>query len=257
MGMLEGKVAIVTGSSSGIGRAIAVRYAREGASVVLADVRDAPVEGGPSTLQVIEDADGTALDVKADVSAWHDVDRLIASAVERFGRLDIMVNNAAVYTSTNLLQTSEAQWDFVAGVNLRGMFFGCKRAVQQMLTQEPVDEVRGRIVNVSSQHGMIASPGDFPYGVTKGGTVQMTRQIAVDHAQDLIVCNAVAPGKIITGKPGAAIDPKALDYSRSRTPWPRLGRPEDVAGAAVFLGSNLATYVSGINLMVDGGWMAG
>jgi NAD(P)-dependent dehydrogenase (short-subunit alcohol dehydrogenase family) len=93
--------------------------------------------------------------------------------------------------------------------------------------------------------------------VTKGGTVQLTRQVAVDHARDLIVCNAVAPGKIITGKPGTANDPQALEYSRQRTPWPRLGRPEDVAGAALFLASPLASFVTGINLMVDGGWMAG
>lgn len=257
MGMLQGKVAVVTGASSGLGRAIAIRYASEGARVVLADLRDTPIEGGPDTRQVIEQAGGTVVSCRADVANWLDVDRMVATAVEHFGRLDIMVNNAAVYTDTTLLETSEEQWEWVTRVNLRGMFFGCKRAIQQMLTQEPVNEARGRIVNISSQHGMVASPGDFPYGVTKGGTVQMTRQIAVDHARDLIVCNAVAPGKIITGKSGAAIDPEALDYSRRRTPWPRLGRPEDVAGAALFLGSDLATYVTGINLMVDGGWMAG
>ncbi|RUX84794.1 SDR family oxidoreductase, partial [Mesorhizobium sp. M7A.F.Ca.CA.004.08.1.1] len=90
-----------------------------------------------------------------------------------------------------------------------------------------------------------------------GGIVQMTRQIAVDHADDLIVCNAIAPGKIVTGKPGVANEPDALDYSRRRTPWPRLGHPSDVAGAALFLASDMASYVTGINLMVDGGWMAG
>ena len=126
-----------------------------------------------------------------------------------------------------------------------------------MLTQAPVDDVRGRIINISSQHGMVACPGDFPYSVSKGGIVQMTRQIAVDHADDLIICNAIAPGKIITGKPGVANDPDALAYSRMRTPWPRLGRPTDVAGAALFLASDMASYVTGINLMVDGGWMAG
>jgi glucose 1-dehydrogenase len=257
MGMLENKVAVVTGASSGLGRAIAIRYAREGAKVVLADLRDAPIEGGMGTHEVIEAAGGTALACQADVAKWADVDRLITMTVEHFGRLDIMVNNAATYTGTNLLETTEEQWERVMRVNLSGMFFGCKRAVQQMLTQEPVDEVRGRIVNISSQHGMVASPGDFPYGVSKGGTVQLTRQIAVDHARDLIVCNAVAPGKIITGKPGAANDPEALDYSRRRTPWPRLGRPEDVAGAALFLASDLASFVTGVNLMVDGGWMAG
>ncbi len=257
MGLLEGKVAVVTGASSGLGRAIAVRYAQEGARVVLADVRDEPIEGGETTQVVIESFGGTAMSVATDVSSWERVDRLIVGAVERFGRLDVMVNNAATYTSTNLVQTSESQWDQVLRVNLTGMFHGCKRAVQQMLGQEPVDEVRGRIVNISSQHGMVASPGDFPYGVTKGGTVQLTRQVAVDHARDLIVCNAVAPGKIITGKPGAANDPRALEYSHQRTPWPRLGRPEDVAGAALFLASPLASFVTGINLMVDGGWMAG
>lgn len=257
MGLLENKVAVVTGASSGLGRAIAIRYAAEGARVVLADVREAPVEGGDTTRIAIKRAGGSAIDVLTDVSRWDEVDRLVAIAVERYGRLDVMVNNAATYTGTNLLETSQAQWEKVLQVNLTGMFNGCKRAVQQMLTQEPVDEVRGRIVNVSSQHGMVASPGDFPYGVTKGGTVQLTRQVAVDHARDLIVCNAVAPGKIITGKPGAANDPRALEYSRQRTPWPRLGRPEDVAGVALFLASPLASFVTGINLMVDGGWMAG
>jgi NAD(P)-dependent dehydrogenase (short-subunit alcohol dehydrogenase family) len=248
---------VVTGASSGLGRAIALRYAAEGARVALADVREEPVEGGATTLALIEAAGGKAFFLDTDVGQWSDIDRLITATVERFGRLDVMVNNAATYTSTNLLESTEAQWERVLRVNLTGMFFGCKRAVQQMLTQEPSDEVRGRIVNISSQHGMVASPGDVPYGVSKGGTVQLTRQIAVDHAPDLIVCNAVAPGKIITGKPGTANDPDALDYSRRRTPWPRLGRPEDVAGAALFLGSGLASFVTGINLMVDGGWMAG
>ncbi|MDR6376786.1 SDR family NAD(P)-dependent oxidoreductase [Paraburkholderia caledonica] len=257
MGLLEKKVAVVTGASSGLGRAIAIRYAAEGARVVLADLREAPIEGGDTTQIAIERAGGTAISVPTDVSHWEEVDRLVDIAVERYGRLDVMVNNAAIYTSTNLVETTQTQWEQVVRVNLTGMFNGCKRAVQQMLTQEPADEVRGRIVNISSQHGMVASPGDFPYGVTKGGTVQLTRQIAVDHARDLIVCNAVAPGKIITGKPGAANDARALEYSHQRTPWPRLGRPEDVAGAALFLASPLASFVTGINLMVDGGWMAG
>jgi len=257
MGLLDNKVAVVTGASSGLGRAIAVRYAAEGARVILADVQEAPIEGGEPTQIVIERAGGNAISVPTDVSQWEEIDRLVSIAVERHGRLDVMVNNAAIYTDSNLLDTSQKQWEQVIQVNLTGMFYGCKRAVQQMLEQDPINEVRGRIVNVSSQHGMVASPGDFPYGVTKGGTVQLTRQVAVDHARDLIVCNAVAPGKIITGKPGAANDPRALEYSHQRTPWPRLGRPDDVAGAAVFLASSLASFVTGINLMVDGGWMAG
>jgi glucose 1-dehydrogenase len=257
MGLLDGKVAVVTGASSGLGRAIAIRFAMEGARVVLADRQEMPIEGGDPTSVEIDRIGGAAVSHPTDVSRWVDVDQLISATVERYGRIDVMVNNAATYTGTNLVQTSEDQWGQVLQVNLTGMFYGCKRAVQQMLMQDPLDEVRGRIVNISSQHGMVASPGDFPYGVTKGGTVQLTRQVAVDHARDLIVCNAVAPGKIITGKPGAANDPQALEYSRQRTPWPRLGRPEDVAGAALFLASPLASFVTGINLMVDGGWMAG
>jgi glucose 1-dehydrogenase len=257
MGYLEGKVAIVTGASSGIGRAIARRYAAEGASVAIADLLEAPIEGGLPTKAVIEQAGGVADYHPANIADWEAVDCMVAATVARFGRLDIMVNNAAIYTSTNLLETTPEQWQRVIGVNLTGFFFCCKRAVGQMLDQEPVNGVRGRIINISSQHGMIACPGDFPYSVSKGGIVQMTRQIAVDHAGDLIVCNAIAPGKIITGKPGIANDADALDYSRRRTPWPRLGEPEDVAGAALFLASELSSYVTGVNLMVDGGWMAG
>jgi NAD(P)-dependent dehydrogenase (short-subunit alcohol dehydrogenase family) len=254
---LKGKIAIVTGASSGIGRAIARRFAAEGASVVIADRDEAPTEGGTPTKAVIERAGGIADYLPTDIADWVAVDRMVTTTIERFGRLDIMVNNAAIYTSTNLLETTPEEWHRVIGVNLTGFFFCCKRAVGQMLSQEPVNGVRGRIINISSQHGMIACPGDFPYSVSKGGIVQMTRQIAVDHAGDLIVCNAIAPGKIVTGKPGIANNPDALDYSRRRTPWPRLGAPDDVAGAALFLASEMSSYVTGVNLMVDGGWMAG
>ncbi|MBZ9765404.1 glucose 1-dehydrogenase [Mesorhizobium sp. CA6] len=257
MALLAGKTVIVTGASSGIGRAIALKFAAEGASVVVADMVEQPIEDGESTTDMIRSAGGAAIYVKTDISDWSAVDALVGATVAQFGRLDVMVNNAAIYTSTNLIETTPEQWNRVIGVNLTGFFYCNKRAVTQMLTQAPVNEVRGRIINISSQHGMVACPGDFPYSVSKGGIVQMTRQIAVDHADDLIVCNAIAPGKIITGKPGVANDPDALEYSRRRTPWPRLGHPNDVAGAALFLASDMASYVTGINLMVDGGWMAG
>ncbi|TPI30270.1 SDR family oxidoreductase [Mesorhizobium sp. B3-1-9] len=257
MALLANKTAIVTGASSGIGRAIALKFATEGANVVVADTAEQPIEGGQGTADMIRSASGTATYVRTDISDWNAVDVLVGTTIAQFGRLDVMVNNAAIYTSTNLIETTPEQWNRVIGVNLTGFFYCNKRAVMQMLTQAPLNDVRGRIINISSQHGMVACPGDLPYSVSKGGIVQMTRQIAVDHARDLIVCNAIAPGKIITGKPGVANDPDALDYSRRRTPWPRLGHPNDVAGAALFLASDMASYVTGINLMVDGGWMAG
>ena len=181
----------------------------------------------------------------------------MASAVERYGRLDVMVNNAAIFTGHALLETTEEEWDRTMAVNVKGVFFGCKRAVQQMLTQTPVGDARGRIVNISSQHGMISCPGDIAYGVSKSACVYITRQIAADYGEQQIVCNAVAPGKILTGRQEPeTIGEAALAYSRSRTPMPRLGRPADVASAALFLASDAASYITGENLMVDGGWMA-
>lgn len=184
---------------------------------------------------------------------------MVSAAVEGHGRLDVLVNNAVLAGkhSKPLLQTEDADWDAMMAVNLRGPFMLCQAAVRRMLTQAPVGGVRGRIVNITSQHGMVGAPGHFAYAVGKGGLVQMTRQVAVEHGRDGIICNAVAPGKIITGTPGdLSQDEESLNYVRSRTPLTRLGEPTDVASAVAFLASEQATYISGINLLVDGGWMA-
>ena len=253
---LQDSSVIVTGGASGIGKAIALRLAAEGARIVVADLTEQPREGGAQTVAAIRQAGGTAQFVTADVSSWADVDRLVSTAVAAHGGLDVMVNNAAIGVAKPLLETTEDDWDRVMAVNAKGVFFGCKRAVQQMLSQPLREEVRGRIVNISSQHGMIRAPGDFAYGTGKAAVVYMTRQIAGDYAADGIVCNAVAPGKILTGKTGPAIAPEAMAYSESRTPWPRLGRPRDVANAVLFLASDEASFMTGENLMVDGGWMS-
>jgi NAD(P)-dependent dehydrogenase (short-subunit alcohol dehydrogenase family) len=255
--LLAGKTAVVTGASSGIGRAIAVSFAGEGASVVIADITEQPIEGGETTLEIIARAGGTASFHKTDVGRWDEVDSLIRATVARHGRLDVMVNNAATYSGTALLQTRPEQWEDVMRVNLTGMFYGCKRAVEQMITQEPRCEVRGRVINLGSQQGIVTCPGDLPYGVSKAGAIYITRQIAVDYANHLIVCNCISPGKIVTGAPGLAKDPARLEYQRRRTPWPRFGRPQDVANAAVFLASDRASFITGSNLVIDGGWLAG
>jgi NAD(P)-dependent dehydrogenase (short-subunit alcohol dehydrogenase family) len=251
---LEGRVAVVTGGASGLGRAIALRFADEGAFVVVGDVRPDPREGGAPTGDLLGER-GVVLE--ADASRWDDIDRLVETAVDRGGQLDVMVCNAGIAGrfSKPLLETTEEDWDTIVGVNLRGVFLCCKRAVAQMLEQEPIGEVRGRVVNISSQHGMVGPPGHVAYAASKGGVVNLTRQIAVDYGPRGVLVNAVAPGKILTGSPEQQ-DPDTLAYSHARTPFHRLGRPEDVAGAALFLASDDSGYVSGTNLLVDGGWMA-
>ena len=255
-GRLDGKVAVVTGGSSGIGRAIARLFAAEGARVVVADVTEAVVEGGAPVVEVIRAAGQEAEFVRCDVSLAADVEALFAETVARHGGVDVLVNNAAVRAGVPLAETEEALWDRVVAVNLKGAFLCARAAIRQMLRQPIVNEARGRIVNISSQHGMIAAPEDFAYGVSKSGLVYMTRQNAADYGRQHIACNAVAPGKILTGKGGRAVEPRWIEYSEARTPWPRLGVPEDVARAALFLASGEASYVNGHNLMVDGGWMA-
>jgi NAD(P)-dependent dehydrogenase (short-subunit alcohol dehydrogenase family) len=219
---------IVTGAASGIGRAIARLFAAEDARVVIADVTQQVIEGGAPTIDVIAAEGGKAVYLPTDVSQREQVDAMVAETVSRYGRLDGIVNNACIRHARPLLEMDEGDWERVLKVNLTGTYLCCRAAVGQMITQEPRGEVRGRIVNLSSP----------------------------DYATQGIVCNAVAPGKIQTGAAGRAIDPAVLDRAHRRTPWPRLGRPDDVARAALFLASDDASFVTGINLMVDGGWTA-
>ena len=252
MKRLQGKTALVTGASSGIGRAIAQKFADEGALLLLMDVTDQVREGGQPTHEKL----GVPW-FKGDVSSEADAEEAVRRAAAPTGRLDIVVNDAVYNIGGKLADTSLADWNRSIEVNLTGVFLMCRAAVRQMQGQEIRNEVRGRIVNISSQHGMIAAPEAVAYGTTKAGVVYLTRQVAVDYAKENIVCNAVAPGKILTGKPGRAIEPRWIDYSHARTPLPRLGRSEDVANAVLFLASDEATFITGENLMVDGGWMAG
>jgi glucose 1-dehydrogenase len=251
--------AIVTGGASGIGRAIARRLAADGFYVLVADVRREPLTGGEPTDALIAAGGGDAEYVAADVAREADCEALVARAIERCGALDVLVNNAVLAGahSKPLLDTEPGDWDAMMAVNLRGPYLLCRAAVRGMLGQAPRGDARGRIVNITSQHGMVGAPGHFAYAVGKGGLVQMTRQVAVEHGRDGVLCNAVAPGKIVTGAPGdLSADEASLRYVQSRTPFSRLGQPEDVAGAVAFLASDAATYISGATLLVDGGWMA-
>jgi len=250
---------VVTGSSSGIGQAIAVRLAADGFWVLLADVRRDPITGGTPTDELIAKQGGRCEFRRADVASSADCQALLDRAVSHVGRLDVLVNNAAIAGdhSKPVAGTEDADLDAILAVNLRGPFVLCRGAVRQMLTQPMRNDARGRIINITSQHGMVGAPGHAAYAVSKGALVQLTRQVAVEYGREGIICNAVAPGKIVTGTPGdLSQSADTADYVRSRTPFRRLGQPGDVAAAVAFLASDDATYISGVNLMVDGGWMA-
>ena len=169
----------------------------------------------------------------------------------------MIVNNAVVAgpDARGLLETSEDDWDLVLDVGLRGLFLRCQRAVRQMLTQEPYGEVRGRMINISSQHGMVGAPGTLAYSAMKGGVVNLTRQIAVDFAGQGIVCNAIAPGKIVVPREGGQ-DPALLSYAHARTPWPPWEPPRTLPRLAVFLASDDCRFMTGANVLIDGGLTA-
>ena len=255
-GKLNDRVIVVTGSSSGIGRAIALLFAAEGASIIAADLRPDPVEGGEQTHHMIASSGGKACFVQTDMGNSNDVAALVPAAVAEFGRVDVVVNNAATYVSKTLLETSDEEWDRVQRVNVAGVFGLCRSAVRQMIDQPSAGEVRGRIVNIGSQHGIVAAPRDIAYGTSKSAMMYLTRQIAVDYATEGIVCNTVAPGKIFTGKGGRELESEWQALWKSKTPWPRAGDVGDVARAALFFASDDATFITGATLMVDGGWSA-
>jgi len=257
---LTDRTALVTGATSNIGRAIAVRLAADGFWVLLADVRRDPITGGEPTDDLIRASGGACEYLAADVSDRQDCDGLVDRAAAKAGRLDVLVNNAALagHHSKPLLGTEDGDFDAIMAVNLRGPFMLCRAAVRQMLTQEPRGPARGpargRIVNITSQHGMAGAPGHAAYAVSKAGLIQLTRQIAVEYGRDGIICNGVAPGKVVTGTPGDLSQSETTAaYVRSRTPFARFGEPEDVAQAAVWLASDQSDYVHGTTIYVDGG----
>lgn len=254
---LKGKSALVTGASSGIGRAIALRLAQAGATVWASDITMDVVEGGPPVAEPLAQMSPASRFALLDVRDHAACAQLCADIRHQHGRLDIVVPSAMTPGRGSLPDTTPEDWQRVMDVNMTGMFNILSGALAQMRDQTVENDERGRIVVIGSQHGMVAAPGAFSYGVSKAAVLQMMRQVAVEHADEGIICNAVSPGKILTGKTGPAIAEDVLAYSQARTPLPRLGRPADVAEAVVFLANPTTTYITGHNLLVDGGWMAG
>ncbi|GBD13188.1 Dihydroanticapsin 7-dehydrogenase [bacterium HR24] len=254
---LQGKVAIVTGAASGIGRATAVLFGQEGARVMCADLNG---EGARAAAEAVAAQGGEAAWTQVDVSREEDVQRMVQETVQRFGRLDILFNNAGVELAAPVTQVPEERWDWLLDINLKGVYLGCKHAIPEMLKVGG-----GAIVNTASGAGLMGIAGLSTYCASKGGVVLLTKSLAVEWAAQGIRVNAVCPGVIRTPMVerglrtlGGTADPEEA-WRRLGLVHPigRVGQPEEVARAVLFLASDEASFITGVALPVDGGWAAG
>ena len=250
---LKDKVALITGAGSGIGQASAIKFAQSGAKVVVVDIQR---EGNDETVSSIRAAGGTATSVYADVTDSEAVHRMVRAAVDTYGRLDILFNNAGISIRGTIIEMDEESFDRLFAVNVKGVFLGCKEAIPIMKSQGG-----GVILNTASQLGVVGVEGSPVYPATKGAVVQMTRCLALDHAADGIRVNCICPGPIDT--PLARLgrertgDPEAALRSRlASIPLGRIGTPQEMANVAAFLCSDEASFVTGAAILADGGWTA-
>ena len=278
---LQDRIALVTGASSGLGRAICLAYAAEGAKVCCVDIYESPrsktnaetgkaddynnrIEG-ESTVHELRRLHGTdvATFVKADVTLALDVEAAITHCVARFGRLDIMANNAGISVESThprplgIHETSESDWDKTMSINAKGVFLGCKYAITQMLKQDliPGSKDRGWIVNTASIQALVAYYATPAYCASKGAVSMLTKQVALDYAPHRIHCNALCPGFLrTTMTQNLQNDPQAQAEIDKAHPFGGMGRVEDVAKAAVFLASDDVAWITGVSLPIDGGY---
>lgn len=250
---LSGKVALVTGSSQGIGQAIAIRLAAEGANVVI-NYRSHP-EGAQETLSLVEAAGGkcypvSGLTVQADTGMVADVERMIAESIAHFGTLDILVNNAGIEKNADFWNVTEADYDAVLNVNLKGVFFATQGFVRHLIQEKKP----GKVINISSVHEELPFPHFAAYCASKGGLKMLTRNLAVELAPYGITINNVAPGAIETPINTKLLnDPEKLSALLNNIPLGRLGKPKDVASLVAFLASEESDYITGTTVFVDGG----
>jgi len=250
MGKLDGKTALITGSASGIGRATALLFSKEGASVVVADF---VVDGGEETVRMIKEAGGEAIFVEADVRRAADVKKMIQTAVGSYGRIDILYNNAGVQGKWVFAgDTPDEEWDRIIDTNLKGVFLGSKYVLPVML-----DQGGGVIVSTASTAGLVGLPGLPVYCASKAGVILLTKAMALEYADRNIRVNCICPGGIRT--PMSAPPPPGEPGPSFRQPQPmrRFGEPEEIAKAALYLACDDSAFVTGMALTVDGGWTAG
>lgn len=248
---LQGKVAIVTGASKGIGKGIAIRYAQEGAAVVLASRSLDLLEAVAAD---IRKEGGRALALELDVMRYESVERVVARTVEAFGRLDVIVNNAGISMARPSEELSPADWQRALDTDLSGVFYGCQCAARQMLLQE----TGGCIINITSTYGLVAAPGRLAYCASKAAVNMMTKVLAVEWAKKKIRVNAIAPGYIRTELVQGVIDSGMLqlDAIEKRTPLGRIGEVPELLGIAVHLACDESSFMTGSVVSVDGGWEA-
>lgn len=247
---LAGRIAVVTGAGSGIGRAIAHRFAAAGAAVVAADLNLAAAE------ETATDFPEQIVPYQVDVTDEPSVQRLVQATLARFDRIDILVNNAGIGTTRDIVETSLEEWERVFAVNVRGVFLCCKHALPSMLERRS-----GVIINMGSVAGLIGIPQRAAYCASKGAVVTLTKQIAVAYVKQGIRCNCICPGTVDTPWVERLVaqtpDPEATRRAlEARQPMGRLIRPDEVAAAALYLASDDAAAVTGSILVIDGGWMA-
>lgn len=247
----DGKIAVVTGASLGIGKACALGFAQEGAKVAIIDINE---EQGKAAVKEAEALRGEAVFIGADVANEQDVIAMVDGVLERWGRLDILVNNAGIYVQGDVTATEQEEWERVMAVNLRGPFLCTKHAVPAMEKNGG-----GTVINIASEAGLVGIPGQVAYNVSKGGLIALTRSCAVDLAGRGVRVNCVCPGTTDTPLVKEAIN-RADDPAAARRrleevrPLNRLGKPEEIASAALYLASEAAAYATGSIFSIDGGY---